>query len=168
MIFGAVALSAILVGSFLIFPAIVGLALGFMLEDIARAVEGRHYPNLPVARDQSVMEAAKDAIKLAVITVLVNLVVLPLYFIPFVNLFIFFMVNGYLLGREYFELVAVRRLAPEDVVSLRKSYRSRLFWAGVLIAFLFTIPLVNLITPIVATAFMVHVFELLRQNRRAA
>ncbi len=78
------------------------------------------------------------------------------------------MVNGYLLGRDYFEIVAVRRLAPEDVVSLRKSYRSRLFWAGVLIAFLFTIPLVNLITPIVATAFMVHVFELLRQNRRAA
>ena len=167
-LFGAVAFSGILVGSFLIFPAVIGLALSFMLEEIARAVEGRHYPNLPVARDQPVMEAAKDAIKLAIITILVNLVVLPLYFIPFVNLFVFFMVNGYLLGREYFELVAVRRLAPEDADALRKSHGRRLFWAGVLIAFLFTIPIVNLITPIVATAFMVHVFELLRQNRKAA
>lgn len=167
-LFGAVAVSAILVGSFLVFPAIVGLALGFMLEDIARAVERRHYPNLPVPRDQPVMEAAKDAIKLAIVTVLVNLVMLPFYFIPFVNLFVFFIVNGYLLGREYFELVAVRRLAHEDVGLLRKTYRNRVFWAGVLIAFLFTIPLVNLITPIVATAFMLHVFELLRHNRKVA
>ena len=167
-LFGAVAVSAIIVGSFLVFPAIVGLALGFMLEEIARAVERVHYPNLPVARDQPVMEAAKDAIKLAIATILVNLLVLPLYFIPFVNLFVFFIVNGYLLGREYFELVAVRRLAPEDVTVLRKSFRKRVFWAGVLIAFLFTIPFVNLVTPIVATAFMVHVFELLRHNRKAA
>jgi uncharacterized protein involved in cysteine biosynthesis len=68
-------------------------------------------------------------------------------------------VNGYLLSCEYFELVALRRLEAGDVRSLRKAYGGPLFMAGVLIAFLLTVPLVNLVAPVIGTAAMVHLFQ---------
>ena len=70
--------------------------------------------------------------------------------------------NGYLLGREYFELVAVRRLAPRKQGVLRRQARGRVLLSGVVIAILLTIPLVNIVVPVVAAAFMVHVFHGLR------
>jgi uncharacterized protein involved in cysteine biosynthesis len=91
---------------------------------------------------------------------------LVLIWIPPLNLLLFYLLNGYLLGREYFEMVAVRRLDPAATKRLRRDRRGRVILAGAVITFLLTIPLVNLITPIIATAFMLHVFEDLR--RRAA
>ena len=95
---------------------------------------------------------------------------LPLYllllFVPPFNLIVFYALNGYLLGREYFEIVGVRRLDDAETRTLRRRHRGRAFMAGVVIAILLTVPLVNLFTPVVATAFMLHVFERLR--RRAA
>jgi uncharacterized protein involved in cysteine biosynthesis len=75
---------------------------------------------------------------------------------------VFFTLNGYLLGREYFELVAQRRMTAEEAKALRRTRRVRVFLAGVVVAFLLTIPLVNLITPIIATAFMLHIYEGMR------
>ncbi len=80
------------------------------------------------------------------------------------NLFVFYLLNGYLLGREYFELVAARRFDAAGVRRLRRKYRGRVMLAGVVIAFLLTVPIVNLVTPIVATGFMLHVFERLRRR----
>jgi CysZ protein len=76
-------------------------------------------------------------------------------------------VNGYLVSREYFELVAQRRLDPQTAARLRQQYRGRLQMAGVLLTLLMTIPLVNLLTPIVGTAFIVHVFHGLQARRGA-
>ena len=79
---------------------------------------------------------------------------------------VFYLLNGYLLGREYYELVSLRRLAPDRAKALRRGLRSRVFLAGVVIAFLLTLPLVNLITPIIATGFMLHVFERGRRSKQ--
>ena len=105
------------------------------------------------------------------ISLALNILALPLYllllFLPPFNLFVFYLLNGYLLGREYFEIVAVRRLDMATAKLLRRTYRGRVFMTGVVIALLLTVPLVNLITPIVATAFMLHVFEGLRRRETA-
>jgi uncharacterized protein involved in cysteine biosynthesis len=77
---------------------------------------------------------------------------------------VFYALNGYLLGREYFELVALRRLDESSVRALRRSYQGSIFLSGALIAFITTIPLLNLAAPVVATAFMVHLFESLRRR----
>lgn len=167
-LFGAVSVAGVLVASFFLFPAVMVLVMSLLLEDIARAVERRHYPNLPAARTQPLREALWGAAVFALVSLAVNLVALPLYllllFVPPFNLFVFYLINGYLLGREYFELVAVRRYDPATVKRLRRGYRGRLLLAGAVIAFLVTLPLINLITPIVATGFMLHVFERLRRR----
>lgn len=151
--------------SVLIFPATVTLLMSFLLEDVAHAVEARHYPHLPAPRKQPVMEIVMVALRFFLVVVGLNVVALPLYFIPGLNLVAFYLLNGYLLSREYYELVALRRLDPQTASALRKDSQGYLWIAGALIAVLLTIPLVNLVTPIIATAFMVHVFESLRRSR---
>jgi uncharacterized protein involved in cysteine biosynthesis len=81
---------------------------------------------------------------------------------PGVNFFVFLGLNGYLFGREYFEVVALRRLDPLAVRAARRRAAGRVFVAGVVIAGLFAIPFVNLVAAVIATAFMVHLVARMR------
>ena len=172
LLFSAVAVAGVVVASFLLFPAVTAVILSFLLEDIALAVERRHYPDLPASRKQALGEALRNALAFAGVTIMLNLLLMPIYlvllFVPPINLFVFYGLNGYLLGREYFELVAQRRLDPTQMRRLRTAYRGRVFMAGVVIAVLLTLPVVNLAIPIVATGFMLHLFEDMRRRAEAA
>lgn len=165
-VFQGVSLAGLLFVSFLLFPAAVTLILSFLLEDIAVAVERRHYPGLPPARNQPLGESIVGALSFFATATILNLILLPLYlvllFVPPFNLFVFYGLNGYLLGREYFEVVALRRLDRVEARELRRRFRGKVFLAGVIIAFLLTVPFVNLVTPLVATGFLLHIFEALR------
>ena len=153
-----------LIVALLLFPAVAVTVLSFMLEDVARAVEARYYPDLPPARAQSLAEAASGAARLALLAFVLNAVALPLYFVPVLNVFVFYGLNGYLLGREYFELVAVRRLDADAVRRLWRRHRGRLCAAGVVITFLLSLPVIGWAMPTVAAAFALHLFEPLRRR----
>ncbi|MBL6957688.1 MAG: EI24 domain-containing protein [Rhodospirillales bacterium] len=150
---------ATLVLTWLLFPAVVSAVIGFFLEDIAGAVEARHFPNLPEPRAVPILEILATTAKFLGVMVLVNFMLLFFLVIPPIFPFVFYSANGYLLSREYFELVALRRIGPEEARVLRKANSGRLFITGVIVAFLLTVPVVNLLAPIVATAVMVHLFE---------
>ena len=110
---------------------------------------------------------AKAAITVAAylgVMIALNMVLLIFLLLPPLFPFVFYAVNGYLLGREYFELVALRRIGPEEARRLRKAHRGKLFIAGVATALLLTIPVVNLLAPVVVTAAMVHLFENWRKD----
>ncbi|WP_299391637.1 EI24 domain-containing protein [Pelagibius sp.] len=164
----AAGIGAIAVVSFFLFPAVMVSIMALLLDDIAAAVERRHYSDLPPAREQPLGEAIFGNLIFVAVTLVVNLLVLPLYliliWIPPLNLVLFYLLNGYLLGREYFELVSVRRMMLADSRRMRRRNRGRLILAGAVVTFLLTIPLVNLATPIIATAFMLHIFEQLRRQ----
>jgi CysZ protein len=146
--------------SWLLFPAVVTIVMGFFLERVAAAVEARNYPGMGPPRRASVAETAKTTLRLMGLTILLNLLVLPVYlFVPGLNFFVFLGLNGYLFGREYFEVVALRRLEPVAARTLRRRFAGRVFLAGAAIAGLFAVPFVNLLAPVLATAFMLHFFE---------
>ncbi len=148
---------AVLVVSWLVFPAVVTIAMGFLLDRIAAEVEALHYPGSGPARSSSVTETMTTTVRLMTVALLLNILALPVYILaPGVNLFVFLGINGYLFGREYFEVVVLRRLGPIAARAARRRVAGRVFVAGVLIAGLFAIPLVNLIAAVIATAFMVH------------
>ena len=153
-----------------LFPGLAGIVISFMLEDIARAVEARHYPGLPPPRGQPLGETLTAAFGFAGTAVAFNLlcfaVVVPamlatVVLTPFIP-FVFYALNGYLLGREYFEFAAARRLDPVSGKMLRRRNRGRLFLCGVVIAVLMAVPVLSWLMPVVAVAYMVHVFEDLR------
>lgn len=153
-----------LIAAFVLFPGAALVIISFMLEPVARAVEAKHYPDLDPPRHQPVSEAVSIALRFAAIAMLLNLLLLWVYFIPVLNVFVFGALNGYLLGREYFELIAPRRLEPAAVRPMWKRYRGRLWIAGMIITLLLSIPFVNWIMPVAAAAFMLHIFEKLRRQ----
>jgi CysZ protein len=150
----------VVVLAWLLFPVAVSSTVGVFLDEVSDAVEARHYPALPPAPGQPLAAEIKSALAFAGIALALNLLLLPLYlllfFLPPLYALIFYGVNGYLLGREYFEQVALRRLDPAAARMLRRAHQGQVLLAGVVIAFLLTVPLVNLIAPVVATAFMLH------------
>ena len=159
-IFGA---AAVIFLSWLLFPAIVSVIVSFFLEDAAQAVEAKHYPNLPQSRRQGTTEMVTVTLKFAGLAIMLNILALPIYAVLFFigpfNLFVFYALNGYLLGREFFDLVAHRRATPDQARHLREAHKGQLFLAGVVIAFMMTIPIVNLIASAIATAAMVHLTQ---------
>jgi CysZ protein len=159
--------AAAVVLAWLLFPATVALTLNLFAEQVASAVERVRYPELPPAQGNSLAASSWASVKLAALALALNLLVLPLYLLPGVNLLIFLALNGYLLGREYFEVVAHRRLTPVAARSLKTTIGGRLWLAGALVAIMLTIPVFNLVAPVVATAFMVHLFERWRLNWQA-
>jgi uncharacterized protein involved in cysteine biosynthesis len=146
----------VLVLAWLLFPLAVGLILGLFAEDVAEVVERRHYPGLPAAPGMSLAAQVSTGARFLLVALALNLVVLPLYLIPGANLPVYLALNGYLLGREYFELVAGQRLPPPEMRRLRREQRGRLWLAGAVIAGMLMIPGFNLVAPVVAIAFMVH------------
>ncbi len=140
--------------------------MGIFLDRVARAVEDRHYPGLPPARPMSLAEAMVDVAKFLGILTIVNLLALILYlmFAPLAPL-LFWAVNGILLGREYGQMVALRRNDARGAAGFRKRNRPTLFAAGVLMAVPLSIPVVNLLVPIVGAATFTHLYHMLNVER---
>lgn len=152
------------------FPAVATTIMGPWLDDVAAAVEARHYPGLSPARAQPWSEVVLGTLRFLGVTVVINLLALPLYGLLLITGFTVVLatvINGYLLGREYFELVTARRMEPQPARILFKAYLGRVWLAGMIIAFVFAVPLLNLAAPIIATAFMTHVAETLRIRAKA-
>lgn len=161
----------VVVFAVLFYPATVMIVAGFFVDRVASAVEEKHYSNLPRPRDQGLAEIMKSAVSLLVVTLILNILLMPVYvgtfFIAGLGFVIFYGLNGYLLGREFFEIAAGRHMDPKEARALRRSKRWTVFGAGVIIAVLTTIPILNLAAPVIATAFMVHMFQLLRPQNEA-
>jgi uncharacterized protein involved in cysteine biosynthesis len=156
---------AVLALTWLLFPAVVTLIMSFFVERVATAVEASDYPGRGPPRRQPVGEILGVMLRLTGLTLVLNVLALPIYLlIPGINLFLFLVVNGYLLGRGYFEVVSLRRLDAAATRAVRNRFGLRVFLGGVVIAGLFALPFVNLVAPVIATAFMLHVFEALPRN----
>ncbi len=150
--------------TFILFPPVATMVAGIFQDRIAAAVERRHYPALPAAPKMPITPVVLAGVRLVVWSTLINLVTLPL--ILATGFVLYFAVNGLLLGREYFEAVALRRMSPAAAARARRRNRGRIWLAGVAIAVVFWVPLLNLAGPVYGTALMVHIWERLRRRDR--
>lgn len=147
---------------FLMMPVAAAFT-GFFLEDVAAAVEDRHYRHLPPASAVKLFDALIDGVNFFGVLVAVNALALALY--PFAGPFVpvvFWAVNGYLLGREYFTLVAMRRLGRQQARALRRRHAGTIWAAGTLMAAPLSLPLVNLAIPVLGAATFTHLFHRLQ------
>jgi CysZ protein len=153
----------LMVGSVFLVPPVTSLIAGLYLDDIAGQVERTYYPADPPGHELGTATAIGMSLRFFFVILAVNLLALFLLLIPGVNLIAFYVGNGYLLGREYFEMVAMRHMTPDAARSLRKANRVTVLLCGFVIAGLASVPILNLTTPLFATAFMVHIYKLLRR-----
>lgn len=151
---------------FLMLP-VAALFTGFFLDTIAAAVEDRHYPTLPPVAPMPLGDAVISALNFFGVLVAVNIMALIGYLLvgPFAPL-MFWALNGYLIGREYFELAAGRRIGRDAARALRRRNGGTVWLAGALMAAPLSLPLVNLLIPVLGAATFTHIFHALSDPRR--
>jgi CysZ protein len=152
----------IIVGSVFLMPAVTALVGSFFVDDIALEVERTHYPTEPVGTPLPLPRAVLHGAKTALLAILVYLIAVPFLLLAGAGALIFFLASAYLLGREYFELAAMRHQPIAQAKRLRQTHQSTVFLAGTLIAAFVSIPIVNLATPLFAMALMVHLHHRIR------
>lgn len=139
------------------------------LDRVADAVEARHYPQAGLARAVPWGESLRDALAFLGVMIGANAIALILYLmLAPIALFIFWAVNGFLLGREYFTLVAMRHMGRTEAYALRREHASLIWMAGVVMAVPLSIPLVNLAIPVLGAATFTHVYHGLAVRRATA
>ena len=143
----------------LTFAVIAQNVAAFYLERIIGAVEAKRYPDLAPAKGSTIATDISAMLRFTGALILWNVVAIPFYFIPIVNIVVFYLLNGYLFGREYAEAVAFRRLPQAEVKAWRAKHRGTLLIAGALITLAMSIPVVNLAAPVLAAAFMTHIYH---------
>jgi CysZ protein len=169
---GIIAAIALAFGMALLIAPVTAVVAGLFLDDIAEVVERTDYPGDPTGRAMPALRSLVLSARFLAVVILGNIVALLLLLVPGVNIAAFFIVNGYLLGREFFEFAAMRFRGEEEARALRRHYAGTVFLAGLLIAAFLAVPLLNLLTPLFAAAVMVHlhkaisVREVARSSRR--
>ncbi len=155
MLGGMGSILVIIIGWFT-FPLIVTAVAGMFLEPLADRIERRHYPSAPAPRHVSLVEQIHSSLRVLIRGIGWNLLALPFYFIPVLNLVVYAVLNSFLLSREYFQVVAVRHVALTEARSLYRTHRWQMTRGGLTLALLFVVPGLNLCAPLLATAWMVH------------
>ncbi|MCM2561600.1 EI24 domain-containing protein [Lutimaribacter sp. EGI FJ00015] len=147
---------------FLMIPVASAITSMF-LEDVADAVEDRHFPHLPDVQPVPFWDALRDTVNFLGLLIAANTLALIVYafvfWIPFAPLVLFWGLNGFLLGREYFTLAAMRREGRTAARALAKRHRMTIWAAGILMAIPLTIPIMNLLIPILGAATFTHIYH---------
>lgn len=152
--------------AWLFFPAAVVTVSGLMIDSVVERTEALHHqdagPTVPIGTLRDIAHA----LRMGAVAVGANILALPLYiFLPGLNLVIYYGLNGWLMGRDYFELAAVRHIGIDDARTLRRRHVARLSLCGAFITLLTTIPIINLAAPVIGAAMMVHVFHDIRRRQ---
>lgn len=149
----------IVTGALFLMPAVTAFVGSFFVDEVAEIVERTHYPAEPAGRALPLFRALIEGVQFAALALLVYLCAVPFLLLAGLGVIILFLANAYLLGREYFELAAMRFRPPAEAKAMRKARATYVFLAGMVIAVFVSIPVLNLATPIFAMAFMVHVHK---------
>ncbi|WP_347819596.1 EI24 domain-containing protein [Planktomarina temperata] len=137
--------------------------IALFLDEVAQAVEARHYPHLPKQTATKLQDQILVGIRFLGILLLANIGALILSMIvPLLAPFVFWATNGYLMGREYFQMAAMRRMPRAQAQELYQRHQGSIWTAGILMAIPMSIPLVGLFIPILGAATFTHQFERLR------
>lgn len=141
--------------SVFILPAVFIFVSSFYFPQVMERVEKVYYPSLK-AKESALHVELWSALKLFMLVLFVNLLALPFYLIPVLNIFLYFAVNGFLLGREYFEMAALRYYSLDEMRKMHFRYRAPKFMMGLCFVILGSVPFVNLLSPIFAVLLMSH------------
>jgi CysZ protein len=158
---GVAALAVIVLAAWLLFRAVAIAVVGIFADEVVEAVERRHYPAaLATARPVPLARGAVMGLGSAGRAIGVNLLLAPAYIVLLVTgvgtAVLFFIVNGWLLGRDLGDMVAARHRPRAAMREWRATTGWGRFMLGLVAAGLLVLPLVNLVAPVLAAAMATH------------
>lgn len=156
---GLIALAGGLILAWVLWRVIALAVVQFFADEVVLAVEDRHYPVAAAnARRLGWREELTIGLAGAGRAIALNLVALPVAAVLLVTgigpVLVFWLVNAVLIGRELTELVWARH-RPAGDRNLPLGGLERLLFGGLITALL-TVPLANLLAPILGAAMATH------------
>ncbi len=159
----------VLLASWFLLPALTTTVMGALLDDIVDAVEQRHYPAHPALHPIGMGLGAWLGLTSGLRMIGINFLLIPVYIVlaftvigPFA---LYLVVNGYLLGRDYLQMVAVRHLGTGGDRAFRARNTDGVFAVGLATSGLLLVPGINLLAPLIGAAMATHVFHQRHANR---
>lgn len=145
-----------------LFPGVMPIIVNFFDDRIATIIERKDYPYAAPKSPDFWPELLHDA-RFSLLAIGLNLLVLPLYLIPLMNIAVFFILNGYLLGREFFVMVARRYVPITEARVLYKQNSTVVLVSGMALVFCAITPIANLFAPFWGIALMTHLYHRLHK-----
>ncbi|OKY74345.1 MAG: hypothetical protein BM485_13865 [Desulfobulbaceae bacterium DB1] len=139
-------------------PPLVILISGIFQEKIIHKVETAFYPDRVRQGEPHFWGDVKHDVGFALWALFLNILILPLYFVG-IGFPVSIALNSYLLGREFFEGAAGYHLGKPEARKLAGRNKKAVYGGGFVIAVMTLVPLLNLLMPILATVWMVHVYH---------
>ncbi len=152
----AASIAAIVV-AIAISPAVSIIVGGFLFDIAAERVEKSI--GAPQARNVPLSEGLANAARIALPALGLNILAIPLYFIPVVNALTFYTLNGFLMGREYSTITAARHMSYAEAVALRKRHGGAVFAVGLACS------VIPFFAPLVGASAMTRLVQGLNQKR---
>ncbi len=168
--FADIAVIVVILGAhWLLFRAIAIGVIGIFADEVAAAVEARHYPGAHAdARDVPFARSVAMGLGSGIRIILINLLLSPIYIALLLTgvgtAIAFFLVNSWLLGRDLGDMVAARHMQYGELPKWRRRTSVRRFVLGMFGTGLLLVPVVNLIGPVIGAAMATHAFH---RGRRA-
>lgn len=141
-----------------LFPGIMALIVNFFDQRIARLIEEKDYPAAQPIEPRFWPEFWHD-LRFSLSALVLNILILPVYLIPVLGQVAFYMLNGHLLGKEFFVMVARRHKPLPEALALRRAHSRTIFIGGIFLTVLATIPMINLVAPFWGIALMTHLYH---------
>ena len=160
--------AGVIVGAGFLLAPTSAIFAGLFLDEVAEHIEERDYPNHKKGKAVPFEKALWLSTKFLLLVAFVNLVALLLFLFAGVGVVVFFIANGYLLGREYFQFAAMRFRPEKEAHALRRQHWGTVFLGGMIVAGLMAIPIVNILTPVFAATLMVHLHKSLADEQDMA
>ncbi|WP_454747056.1 sulfate transporter family protein [Ciceribacter selenitireducens] len=167
-VFGIFASIGLALALALLLSSVTAIIAGLFLDDVAEVIETRDYPGDRPGTAMPIGAAILSSLKFFGIVLVGNIIALMLLLVPGINIVAFFLVNGYLLGREFFEFAAMRFRTPDEARLFRSRHSGTVFAAGLVISAFLAIPILNLLTPLFAAGLMVHLHKMLSKREVVA
>ena len=146
-----------------LFPLLIPVFISVFVNQLAASIDKREYGDKPQGKNLPFMPELKMDLGFTVYALIINILLLPVYLIPGVNLIAYYVINAYLLGKQYFMMISRRHMDTDERKSLTKKHRSRIYICGLILVLVTTIPGLNLVGPAFAAAMMVHLFQVVRK-----
>lgn len=149
-----------ILGFFVVGAPVAALFGSLYLDRIAAAIEARSYAADPKAPGTPFLTGLGAGVRLAGLVIVADLLLLPAdALLPLFGEIATIAVNGLLLGREYFELAALRHVSRQTADALRRRNSGRVFLGGLIISVLSVVPLADFFAPLFGAALMVHLYK---------
>jgi len=149
---------------FIFFVPISTLIISIFLDDVIDCVEDKFYPHKKAKNRKNFLHLVFLSVRMMFFIIFFNFLVLPIYmlffWVPFLSVIVFYLLNGYLLGWGYYEMIAFRHLGIKEAGVHRKSIWFMILLAGMIMTFLFMLPIVQFVAPIISVALICHLFHL--------